>query len=349
MNQSAENVTEPVGEKHRFEVAPLDAWMRANVEGFAGPLTVRQFQGGQSNPTYQLVTPARSYVMRRKPPGKLLPSAHAVDREFRAISALQPTGFPVPRSYGLCEDESLIGTVFFVMDMVDGRIMRERALPNCPPAERRAILMAMVRTMARLHQIDHVAIGLADFGRPDNYLARQIARWTKQYRASETERYEAMERLLAWLPETAPANSRTCLVHGDYKLDNMVFDRTEPEVRAILDWELSTIGDPLGDLTYLLMNWVHGPISELDDPEAHGVPSIAACVEEYCRLTGRDGLPDLDWYFSYNLFRLAAILQGIAGRVRDGTASHPKAAAHARQVPILAEAAWRMAVRAGAR
>ena len=341
--------TKPVAESHRFDEAALLAWLQANVEGFEGPLEVRQFKGGQSNPTYQLVTPTKKYVMRRKPPGKLLPSAHAVDREFKVISGLYPTGFPVARPYGLCTDDSVIGTMFYVMDMVEGRILWDQTLPTYEPAERHAIFMAKLKTLADLHNTDYAAIGLADFGKPGNYFARQIDRWTKQYKASETVKLDTMDRLIEWLPQTTPVDDQTSIVHGDYRLDNMVLHPTEPRVIAVLDWELSTLGNPLADFTYLLMNWVNGAISTLPDLKAHGIPTIEEYVAEYCRLTGREGLPELDWYLAYNMFRLAGICQGIVGRVRDGTANSPQAAAMAERVPLLGEQAWQYAQRAGAK
>ena len=340
--------TKPVAESHRFDEAALAAWMEANVDGFEGPLEVRQFKGGQSNPTYQLVTPARKYVLRRKPPGKLLPSAHAVDREYKVISALHPTGFPVARPYGLCTDDAVIGTMFYVMDMVEGRILWDQTLPQYEPAERRAIFLAKLKTLADLHNTEHEAIGLGDYGKPGNYMGRQVDRWTKQYRASETVHLPEMEKLIEWLPRTVPVQERTSVVHGDYRLDNMVLHPTEPRVIAVLDWELSTLGEPLADFTYLLMNWVNGAIASLPDLEAHGIPSIEEYVAEYCRLTNRSSLPDLNWYFAYNQFRLAGILQGIVGRVRDGTANSPQAASMALRVPLLAKAAWEFAQKAGA-
>jgi aminoglycoside phosphotransferase (APT) family kinase protein len=340
--------TKPVAESHRFDENALRDWMNLHVEGFEGPLEVRQFKGGQSNPTYQLVTPAKTYVMRRKPPGKLLPSAHAVDREFRVISALYPTGFPVARPYGLCVDDTVIGTMFYVMDMVEGRILWDQALPAYAPAERHAIHMAALKTLADLHNTDYRAVGLEGFGRPGNYMARQIDRWTKQYKASETQRLETIERLIEWLPRTVPEDDQTTIVHADYRLDNMVMHTTEARVIAVLDWELSTLGNPLADFTNLLMQWVSGSIAAIPDLEAHGIPTLEEYVSEYCRLTGRSGLPDLNWYFAYNIFRLAGIIQGIVGRVRDGTANSPQAAAMAERVPALGEAAWKFAQRAGA-
>jgi aminoglycoside phosphotransferase (APT) family kinase protein len=340
--------TKEVAESHRFDEASLDRWMRANVAGYVGPLEVRQFKGGQSNPTYQLVTPGKRYVMRRKPPGKLLPSAHAVDREYRVITALYPTGFPVAKSYGLCTDDSVVGTWFYVMDMVEGRIIWDQSLPHNTPAERYPIYMAQVTTLAALHNTDYKAIGLEDYGRTGNYMARQIDRWTKQYKASETQHIETIERLIEWLPRTCPEDDQTSIVHGDYRLDNMVMHATEPRVIAVLDWELSTLGNPLADFTYFLMGWVNGAMAAIDDKKAHGAPTLDEVVAEYCRLTGRSGLPDLNWYFAYNIFRLAGIVQGIVGRARDGTANSPQAAAMAARVPALGEAGWKFAQRAGA-
>jgi aminoglycoside phosphotransferase (APT) family kinase protein len=338
----------PVAESHRFDEGKLAEWMAANVEGYAGPLQVRQFKGGQSNPTYQLVTPTRTYVMRRKPPGKLLPSAHAVDREFRVISALHPTGFPVARPYGLCTDDAVIGTMFYVMEMVEGRVLWDQSLPAYAPAERHAIHMAAIRTLAALHNTNYRAVGLEGFGRPGNYMLRQIDRWTKQYKASETRHIESIERLIEWLPKSAPEDDQTTIVHADYRLDNMVMHATEPRVAAVLDWELATLGNPLADFTYVLMQWVNGTISTIPDLKAHGIPTMEEVVAEYCRLTGRAGLPDLNWYFAYNAFRLAGILQGIVGRARDGTANSPQAAAMEERVPLLGETAWKLAVAAGA-
>lgn len=344
--------TKPVEERHRFDEAALARWMEAHVEGYSGPLEVRQFKGGQSNPTYQLVTPGRAYVLRRKPPGKLLPSAHAVDREFRVIAALHPTGFPVAKPYGLCVDDAVIGTWFYVMEQVEGRILWDGSLPGLTPAERRAIFEAQIETLAALHTTDYRAVGLEDFGKPGNYFARQIDRWTKQYKASETKTIETMDRLIAWLPGSVPADDQTTIVHGDYRLDNMILHPREPRVIAVLDWELSTLGNPLADFSYFLMNWVmpadgRSGLAGLDLP-ALGIPTVEEAVAQYCRLTGRAGLPELDWYFAYNLFRLAAILQGIAGRVRDGTAASPQALLMASRVEPLAAAAWSFARKAGA-
>jgi aminoglycoside phosphotransferase (APT) family kinase protein len=348
--------TKDVMEAHRFDVAKLEAYLAERIEGFTKPLTVRQFKGGQSNPTYQLITPNRTYVLRRKPPGKLLPSAHAVDREYRAIAALHPTGFPVAKPYVLCEDESIIGTMFYVMDCVEGRIYWGPLLPNCSPKERTAIYDAMNETLARLHNLDYVTLGLSDFGKPGAYIARQISRWSKQYLASQSETIVEMDRLMDWLPKHLPPEDRSCIVHGDYRLDNMILHPTEPKVAAVLDWELCTIGDPLADFTYHLMQWqmpegmsTSGSASMMgQDLKALGIPSMEEYVAMYCRRTGRTTTPNMDYYAAYNFFRLAGILQGIVGRVRDGTAASVDAARNADGVRPLAERGWYFAQRAGA-
>ena len=351
--QDLNSGTKPVDERHRIDEAKLEAWLKANVEGFQGPLEVRQFKGGQSNPTYQLVTPNKRYVLRRKPPGKLLPSAHAVDREFKVISALGKTGFPVAHAYALCTDEDVLGTMFYVMDNVEGRILWDQTLPDYQPAERTAIYKAKIGTLAALHNTDYEAIGLGDYGRPGNYFSRQIDRWIKQYKASETANIPSMNRLMEWLPATTPGDDRTSIVHGDYRLDNMVLHPTEPKVAAVLDWELSTLGDPLADFTYLLMHWVmpgseRASLSNIEDLKAWGIPTVEEAVQQYCAATNRDGLPNLDWYFAYNMFRLAGICQGIVGRVRDGTAASAHATTMEARVPALADAALVFAKRAGA-
>jgi aminoglycoside phosphotransferase (APT) family kinase protein len=333
---------------HRFDEAALDRWMTANVEGYAGPLTVRQFKGGQSNPTYQLSTPSRAYVLRRKPLGKLLPSAHAVDREYRVTTALGQLGFPVARTFGLCTDEGVIGSWFYVMDMVEGRVLWDPTLPQYAPAERRALYLGKIRTLAALHNIDYAAIGLSDYGKPGNYMGRQVERWTRQYKASETRTIEQMDRLAEWLPRTLPPQERTAIVHGDYRFDNMIFHPTEPRVVAVLDWELSTLGEPLADFSNLLTNWRITAVARIPDLAAHGIPTIPEAVEEYCKLTGRSGIADLDWCFAYNLYRLACIFQGIRGRVRDGTAKRADAGDLDARVLQLALASWDYAEKAGA-
>jgi aminoglycoside phosphotransferase (APT) family kinase protein len=341
----------PVEERHKLDEVSLARWLEANVDGYAGPLTINQFKGGQSNPTYQLATPSRKYVLRKKPGGKLLPSAHAVDREFRVISALYPTGFPVARPYALCTDDSVLGAMFYVMDMVEGRVEWNGALPELSNEQRRATYENKITTLAKLHATDYQKVGLAEFGKPGNYFARQIDRWSKQYKLSETETIDEMNRLIEWLPATIPAGERTSIVHGDYRLDNLILHQSEPRVIAVLDWELSTLGDPLGDFTYYLMNWVmpHDGRAGLGgiDVASLGIPTIEETVRLYCSLTGRDGIEALDWYFSYNAFRLACILQGIAGRVRDGTAASAHAKDMTARIRPLASAAFMYAQRAG--
>ena len=347
--------TKDVTARLRFDEKKLEDYMAAHVEGFEGPLTVEQFKGGQSNPTYKLTTPKAKYVLRRKPPGKLLPSAHAVDREYRVISGLYKTGFPVPRPYLLCEDESLTGTMFYIMECVEGRILWEGALPDENKENRGAIYDAMNKVIALLHMTDIEEAGLADFGKPGNYFARQIGRWSKQYIASETESIPAMNKLIDWLPKNIPAGDETSIVHGDYRLDNMILHPTENKVLAVLDWELSTLGHPLGDFTYHLMQWrmpqtagtSSGGMGELDLP-ALGIPTEEEYIAAYCRRTGRDGIDNIDYYFAYNFFRIAGILQGIVGRVRDGTAASEHAAQSSENVRPLAEAGWLYAQAAGA-
>lgn len=340
--------TKEVAGDRSFDVAALEGWLTSNVAGYQGPLEMRQFKGGQSNPTYQLITPDKTYVLRSKPLGHLLPSAHAVDREYKVISALAAERFPVPKTYGLCTDDSIMGSWFYVMDFVDGRIFWDQTLSQSTPAERNAIFRAKIKTLGDLHNIDYTRIGLGDYGRPGNYMRRQVHRWTRQYKASETERIEAVERLIAWLPSTLPPQERTAIVHGDYKLDNLIFDSVAPRVTAVLDWELSTLGEPLADFTYLLMNWIDGAIANLPDYKALGIPAMREAVDYYCEVTGRPGLPDLDWYFAYNSFRLVGIIQGILGRVRDGTANHPDAGNLRPRVQRLAELGWSFAKKAGA-
>ena len=339
--------TKPVEERHRVDEIRLDGWMREHVKDYQGPLTVLQFKGGQSNPTYRLITPNRSYVMRRKPFGKLLPSAHAVDREFKVIAALGKQGFPVAKAYALCEDSDVIGSAFYIMSMEEGRIFWDPSLPNQPRGMRRPIFTSKIETLAKLHSYDPQAIGLGDFGKPGNYFARQVDRWTKQYKASETDPIPEMDRLMEWLPKTVPQQSRVSVVHGDYRIDNMVFHATEPRVQAVLDWELSTLGDPMADFTYLLMQWTMPGLANLD-LAALDIPTMDEAAGIYCRHSGDAKVPELNWYFAYNHFRLAGILQGIAGRIRDGTASSAKAEESIKRRLPLAHAAWHYAVKAGA-
>lgn len=334
-----------VQERHRFDTARLEGWMRGHVDGYRGPLTVEQFGGGQSNPTYRLTTPSGRYVLRRKPPGKLLASAHAVDREYRVVTALGTTGFPVPRTFGLCEDEGVIGTAFYVMDCVEGRVLWNQQLPELARDERAAIFDAMNGVIARLHQVDYAAIGLETYGRPGNYLARQIDRWSKQYRLSETERIEAMDNLIEWLPKNIPDEAATSIVHGDYRMDNMIFHPTAPRILAVIDWELSTLGNPLADFAYHVMYWRVDPAVFRGlagtDFAASGIPSEAEYVAAYCRRRGRESIPHWDTYIAYNMFRLAAILQGIMKRFLDGTAASRKAEESGRRARAVAEAGWR--------
>jgi len=334
-----------------IDEAALAAWLEANVEGFAGPITLTKFPSGQSNPTYKVSAVSGDYVLRRKPFGPLLPSAHAVDREYRLLSALHPLGFPVPEPLALCDDSDVIGAIFYVMEMAKGRPYPDGSLPDFDPATRTRMYEQLVDTLAELHNIDPVAADLADFGRPGNYFERQVARWTRQYRDSETDYLPEMERLIAFLPETLPEQSRTSIVHGDYRIDNVVFDG-DGTLTAVLDWELATLGDPLADFSYLAMQWAMpadggAGLSGLD-LAALGIPTLDQIVARYSARSGVPVADKLDWYFAYNLFRLAGIVQGIKKRVIDGTASHAQAAEMARRVPTLAAAAWSFAQKAGA-
>ena len=338
--------TMPVQDKHRFDEAALADYLATQIADFRMPLTVEQFKGGQSNPTYQLVTPNRTYVLRRKPPGQLLPSAHAVDREYRVITALANTDVPVAKTWCLCEDTSVIGTAFYVMDCVDGRVMWDPTLPEHDPSDRAAIFDAMNATIAALHAVDVDAVGLGDYGKSGNYFERQIARWSKQYRASETETIAAMDNLIGWLPQNIPPGDEVSVVHGDYRLDNIMFHPTEPRILAVLDWELSTLGHPLADFAYHCMTW-HIPSGLFRglggvDLAALGIPDEAAYVAKYCERTGRAPIDPSHWdfYIAYNMFRLSGILQGIMGRVKAGTASSKKAEAMGRGARPLAELGW---------
>lgn len=335
--------TAEVLETHRFDERALERFMREHVDGFRGPLTVRQFRGGQSNPTYHVHTPGQQYVLRRKPPGKLLPSAHAVDREYRVITALAGSAVPVPRTFALCEDPAVIGTAFYVMEYVPGRVLTDPRLPEQTPAERSALYDHQNRILAALHTVDWRAVGLHDFGRPGNYFARQIHRWTSQYRASETEKIEAMERLIEWLPSHIPTDDDTTIVHGDFRLGNMITHPTEPRIVAVLDWELSTLGHPLADLgynclPYRLRRKTFEGFGGETPPE--GIPAEERCVAAYCERTGRASIPQWDFYIAFSMFRLSAIAQGIMGRVVAGTANDPNARLRGERARPLAEAAW---------
>jgi aminoglycoside phosphotransferase (APT) family kinase protein len=339
--------TAPVRDVHRIDTGALERYLAERVRGFRGPLELRQFQGGQSNPTYYIRAGSGEYVLRRKPPGKLLPSAHAVDREYRVITALQGSGVPVPRTHVLCEDPAIIGTSFYLMDCVHGRVFADPLMPGISAADRAALYDQCAQILARLHRVDWKAAGLEDFGRSGNYFARQIHRWTTQYRASETEKIEAMERLMAWLPENIPSDDTVTLVHGDYRPGNMIVHPTEPRVLAVLDWELSTLGHPLGDLSYFCVPYRMGPGETLGGVEgvdlaAIGIPSESEFVDAYCRQAGRGAIEHWDFYIAFALFRLGAIAQGIMGRVRDGTANDPRAIERGKRARPLGEAGWRV-------
>ena len=333
-----------VRDAHRFDEASLATYLEENVEGFEGPLTVRQFEGGQSNPTFQLITPNRTYVMRKQPPGELLPSAHQVDREYRVMNALWDTEVPVPKMYCLCEDTEVIGTKFYVMEMVEGRLFTETNLPNHSPEERRAIYLDLARVMAKLHNVDPEAVGLGEFGRPGNYYERQIGRWTKQYIASKTEDIEAMDNLIEWLPNNIPPQGKTVIVHGDYRLGNVLIHPTEPKIVAVLDWELSTLGDALADLGYLCQEY-HGESYEDEglvnvDFETSGIPTEEEFVAEYCQHAGRDSIENWTFYLVYNMFRSAGIIQGVYKRGLDGNASSEKALEYKDHCRNRSEKGW---------
>lgn len=352
--------TRPVAAQHAVDTAALQAWLEHHVDGFTGPLSIEMFKGGQSNPTYKLITPTRAYVMRAKPGpvAKLLPSAHAIEREYRVMGALHGTGVPVARMFALCEDESVIGRAFYVMECVDGRVMWDQSLPDLSKDQRGAVYDEMNRVMAALHTVRPHAIGLSDYGKPGNYFERQIGRWSKQYVASITQPIPEMDKLMEWLPQNIPAMARdeslVSIVHGDYRLDNLMFHPTEPRVLAILDWELSTLGHPLADFSYHCMAWHIPPgafrgIGGLD-VQALGIPTEAEYIRRYCERTGfvtpEQLKTDWNFYLAYNLFRLAAILQGIAKRVEMGTASSAQAVSSAAGARPLAEMAWRFAQQA---
>ncbi len=352
--------TRDMAGQHAFDTAKLAQWLGENLPDFEGPLTVEQFKGGQSNPTYKLITPSRAYVMRSKPGpvAKLLPSAHAIEREFRVMNALALTPVPVACMHVLCEDESVIGRAFYIMEFIAGRVFWEQSLPGMAPARRDEIYDEMNRVIAALHSVDLRAVGLTDFGKPGNYFSRQIGRWSKQYLASITEPIAEMDRLIEWLPAHLPASaldeSQVSIVHGDYRLDNLIFHPDEPRIVAVLDWELSTIGHPLADFSYHAMSWHIPPgtfrgVGGLDLAEL-GIPSESAYIERYCQRTERGDpqvlLDDWNFYLAYNLFRLAAITQGIARRVVDGTAASPQARATGAATPLLAKMAWTFAERA---
>ena len=349
--------TRPVSEAHSFDIATLEAWLTQHLAGFKGPLTVEMFKGGQSNPTYKLITPSQSYVMRAKPGpvAKLLPSAHAIEREFKVMGGLFGTDVPVAQMHVLCEDESIIGRAFYVMEFVQGRVLWEQTLPDMTNTQRADIYDEMNRVIAALHTVPFAQRGLADYGRPGNYFERQIGRWSKQYVASVTQPIPEMDKLMAWLPNNMPASARdeskVSIVHGDYRLDNLMFHASEPRVLAVLDWELSTIGHPLADFSYHCMAW-HIPPGTFRgiggvDVKSLGIPTEDEYIHRYCDRTGLTTPADLkaDWnfYLAYNMFRIAAILQGIAKRVEAGTASSAQAKASGAGARPMAELAWKFA------
>lgn len=342
--------TVEVDEKDRLDLDALTVWFTNNVEGFSGPINYQKFKGGQSNPTYRIETPKTLYVLRRQPFGKLLPSAHAVDREYKAMSGLYPTGFPVPRTFGLCEDPSVIGSKFFVMSLAEGRSLWNGSLPNSSKTDRRQIYNSLIDTMADLHTKIPSEISLGDYGKPTDYCARQISRWSKQYKLSETENQPKMEKLIEWLPKTVPPQHNSSVVHGDYRLDNAIFHKNENRIIAVLDWELSTLGDPIADFSYLMLNWYNpsdgrAGLGDLNVTEL-GIPTVQEAVDRYVERTGYP-VPPMDWYFAYNLFRLAGIMQGIKKRVIDGTASSAHAKQMSERVAPLINRAYDFAISAG--
>jgi aminoglycoside phosphotransferase (APT) family kinase protein len=330
-----------------IDLARLEAWLRGNVPGYAGRPVLARFEGGQSNPTFKLTSDSGAYVLRRKPAGTTLPSAHAVDREFRVMRALSGTDVPVAPVLALCEDDSVIGSAFYVMQYVAGRVFWDQTLPEQSPAERAAMFDSMNATIAALHSVDWRAVGLDGFGRPENYLARQIARWTKQYRAAEMDKIPAMDALIEWLPRHLPTRDATAIVHGDFRMDNLIFHPTEPRVIAVLDWELSTLGDPVADFAYHAMIWRISPalfrgLAGLDF-SVLGIPTEAEYAAAYFRRTGQPPPADWDYCIVFGMFRIVGILQGILKRARDGTAASAHAIEHGSRAPALAEQAWELA------
>ena len=337
----------PVRAAHRFDEAALERYLASHVAGFAGPLSVQQFGGGQSNPTFLLTAGGRRYVLRKKPPGQLLKSAHQVDREYRIMKALAATDVPVPKMHALCEDESVIGTSFYVMDFLEGRIFRDPQLPGLAPAERAAIYDSMNDVLARLHKVDFASVGLGDFGKPGNYFERQIARWITQYRAAQTDDIADMERLIEWMPLNIPKDDSVSIAHGDYRLENTIFHPTEPKMIAVLDWELSTIGHPLADLAYNCMGYHvqnprQGGLVGVDFA-ASGIPAERDYVAKYCARVGRGRIDNWSFYVSFAVFRLASIAQGVYKRGLDGNASSETAATFCNTCQFLAGHAWRLA------
>lgn len=340
-------ITTPVREAHRFDEDALQRYLATNLMGFRGPCSIAQFEGGQSNPTFLLEDGSRRYVLRKKPPGKLLPSAHAVEREYRVMRALAETAVPVCEMLLLCEDCNVIGTPFIVMEHIDGRVFHSPTLPNVDSSDRRAIYRDSIRVLAALHAVHPEDVGLEGFGKPGNYYARQISRWSRQYRASETGEIASMNRLMEWLPENVPADETTCVVHGDYRLGNMILHRDEPRIVAVLDWELSTLGDPLADLSYNQMTHFltsrRAPTLSGNNPEVTGIPSHRDQLSEYCKLSGRAGIENWEFYLAFSMFRSAAIGQGVYKRGLDGNASSATALESGKDVESTADIAWRIA------
>ena len=337
----------PVRSAHRFNQRALHRYMSANVENYRGPFSILQFEGGQSNPTFLLETNSTRYVLRKQPPGKLLPSAHAVDREYRVMQALQASSVPVPQMFVLCDDPTIIGTKFYLMEMVEGRLFTKTALPELTPADRKAIYMDMVRVLAALHQVDPQEVGLGEFGRSGNYFERQVSRWTKQYQASETETIDAMDALIEWLPEHIPATTKPVIVHGDFRLGNVLLAEDEPKVVALLDWELSTLGDALADLGYWCLEYYGDNTSKTDmiagtDPSTLNIPTEQELVKAYCKHTNRETISNWTFYIAYNMFRSAGIVQGVYKRGLDGNASSEKFMEYANAPRQRAEAAWNL-------
>ncbi|WP_119678032.1 phosphotransferase [Indioceanicola profundi] len=337
-------------DQHRFDQGALEAYLSRHLEGFRTPASIRQFQGGQSNPTFLIEDAAGAkFVLRKKPPGKLLPSAHLVEREYQAMRALAGTPAPVPKARLLCEDASVTGTAFYVMDFIDGRVFADVTLPGMRPAERAAIFDAMNATLAALHSVDWRAVGLEGFGKPENYIARQVDRWSKQYVAAKTDEIPAMDRLMAWLPEHIPAGNETTIAHGDYRLGNLMFHSSEPQVAAILDWELATLGHPLGDLAYNCMAY-HLPAGVKEFPglmgidlKAEGIPSEDEYLDAYCRRTGRSGIPDWNFFLAFSFFRIASICQGVYARALAGNAADRRAQRYGQVAQATAEIGWSLA------
>lgn len=339
---------------HELDMHTLDAWMRVNVANYVGPMRVEQFRGGQSNPTYKLMTPDRNYVLRKQPPGQLLKGAHALDREAKVLRGLAKADFPAARIHGLCMDPSVLGTIFYVMDMVEGRIFWDAALPDMTDSERARIYDAMNATIAELHSIDFAGVGLSDYGRPGNYFERQIARWSNQYLTDhDAGRDPAMDRLVEWLPANIPPGEDDSIVHGDFRIDNLIFHPYEPRILAVLDWELSTLGDAGADFAYHAMMYRMPPhiVAGIGgkDPESLGIPDEADYLATYCRRRGLSGLPGYDFFIAFNFFRLAAIFHGIKGRVIRGTAASAQARERVAVLPELTNLAWTQAKKAGAR